>query len=114
MVESEGVDPQMILNNLKPKYVTHPGEVIMDEIEYMQITQKEFAERIGVSCSQVNQILKGKRPVNTEFALLTEAATGIPADLLLRMQTRYDRIKAENKADFMEKLKKIKKFAAAL
>ena len=114
MVEIEGVDPQMILNNLKPKYVTHPGEVIMDEIEYMQISQKEFAERIGVSCSQVNQILRRKRPVNTEFALLTEAATGIPADLLLRMQTRYDRIKAENKADFMEKLKKIKKFAAAL
>lgn len=114
MVEIEGVDPMMIASNLKPKYVTHPGEVIMDEIEYMQISQKEFAERIGVSCSQVNQILKGKRPVNTEFALLTEAATGIPADLLLRMQTRYDRIKAENKADFMEKLKKIKKFAAAL
>lgn len=114
MVEIEGVDPMMIASNLKPKYVTHPGEVIMDEIEYMQVTQKEFAERIGVSCSQVNQILKGKRPVNTEFALLTEAATGIPADLLLRMQTRYDRIKAENKADFMEKLKKIKKFAAAL
>ena len=114
MVEIEGVDPMMIASNLKPKYVTHPGEVIMDEIEYMQITQKEFAERIGVSCSQVNQILRGKRPVNTEFALLTEAATGIPADLLLRMQTRYDRIKAENKAEFMEKLKKIKKFAAAL
>lgn len=89
MVEIEGVDPQMILSNLKPKYVTHPGEIIMDEIEYMQISQKEFA-------------------------LLTEAATGIPADLLLRVQTRYDRIKAENKPDFMEKLKKIRKFAAAL
>ncbi len=89
MVEIEGVDPQMILSNLKPKYVTHPGEIIRDEIEYMQISQKEFA-------------------------LLTEAATGIPADLLLRMQTRYDRIKAENKPDFMEKLKKIRKFAAAL
>lgn len=114
MVEIEGVDPMMIASNLKPKYVTHPGEVIMDEIEYMQISQKEFAERIGVSCSQVNQILRGKRPVNTEFALLTEAATGIPADLLLRMQTRYDRIKTENKPTFMEKLKKIKKFAAAL
>ena len=89
MVEIEGVDPQMILSNLKPKYVTHPGEIIRDEIEYMQISQKEFA-------------------------LLTEAAAGIPADLLLRMQTRYDRIKAENKPDFMEKLKKIRKFAAAL
>mgnify|MGYP003294737461 FL=1 len=89
MVEIEGVDPQMILSNLKPKYVTHPGEIIRDEIEYMQISQKEFA-------------------------LLTEAATGIPADLLLRMQTRYDRIKTENKPGFMEKLKSIQKFAAAL
>jgi addiction module HigA family antidote len=87
------------------------GEVVLTP---QGVVFKEFAERIGVSCSQVNQILKGRRPVNTEFALLTEAATGIPADLLLRMQTRYDRIKAENKADFMEKLKKIKKFAAAL
>lgn len=56
----------MILNNLKPNYVTHPGEIIMDEIEYLQIRQKDFAERIGVSASLVNQILKGKRPVNTE------------------------------------------------
>ena len=114
MVEIEGVDPQMILSNLKPNYVTHPGEVIMDEIEYMQIRQKDFAERIGVSASLVNQILKGKRPVNTEFAMLTEAAIGIPADLLLRMQARYDKWKTEQKPGFMEKLKSIQKFAAAL
>ena len=77
----------MILNNLKPNYVTHPGEIIMDEIEYLQILQKDFAERIGVSASLVNQILKGKRPVNTEFAMLTEAAIGIPADLPLPYRT---------------------------
>lgn len=114
MVEIKGVDPQMILNNLKPNYVTHPGEIIMDEIEYLQIRQKDFAERIGVSASLVNQILKGKRPVNTEFAMLTEAAIGIPADLLLRMQARYDKWKTEQKPGFMEKLKSIQKFAAAL
>lgn len=114
MIEIEGIDPQMILNNLKPNYVTHPGEVIMDELEYLQIRQKDFAERIGVSASLVNQILKGKRPVNTEFAMLTEAAIGIPADLLLRMQARYDKWKTEQKPGFMEKLKSIQKFAAAL
>ncbi len=114
MIEIEGVDPQMILSNLKPKHMTHPGEIILDELEYMKITQKEFAERIGVSCPQVNQILKCRRPVNTEFALLTEAAIGIPADLLLRMQARHDIWQVENKPSFMEKLKKIKRFAAAL
>ena len=32
MIEIEGIDPMMIANNLKPTYVTHPGEVIKDEI----------------------------------------------------------------------------------
>ena len=114
MVEIEGVDPQMILNNLKPNYVTHPGEVIKDELEYLKIPQKRFAEQIGLSASLVNQVLKGKRPVNTEFALLTEAAIDIPADLLLRMQARYDRWKTAQKPGFMEKLKNVNKFAAVL
>jgi plasmid maintenance system antidote protein VapI len=52
--------------------------------------------------------------VNTEFAMLTEAAIGIPADLLLRMQARYDKWKTEQKPGFMEKLRGIQKFAAAL
>lgn len=86
----------------------------MDELEYLNITQKEFAQQIGVSCSLVNQILKGKRAVNVEFALLTEAALGLPAHMLLRMQNQYDTWKAEHKTAFMEKLKKVKKFAAAL
>ena len=46
--------------------------------------------------------------------MLTEAAIGIPADLLLRMQARYDKWKTEQKPGFMEKLKSIQKFAAAL
>ena len=114
MIELEGIDPMMIANNLKPNYVTHPGEVIKDEREYLQILQKDFAERIGLSPSLVNQVLKGKRPVNTEFAMLTEAAIGIPADLLLRMQARHDKWKTEQKPGFMEKLKSIQKFAAVL
>lgn len=114
MTEIEGFDPQMILSNLTPDHVTHPGEVIKDEIEYLNITQKEFAARIGLSATLVNLVLKGNRPVNVEFALLTEAALNIPADLLLRMQARYDRWKTEQKPGFMEKLKSIKRFAAVL
>ena len=114
MIEIEGVDPQMIADNLKPNYMPHPGEIIMDELEYLHISQKQFAEQIGVSCSLINQIIKGKRPVNTEFALLTEAALGLPADMLVRMQARYDLWKAERKPSYMEKLKSIKPFAAAL
>ena len=114
MVEIEGYDPQMILSNLKPDRMTHPGEIILDEIEYLKISQKAFAERIGVSRSLVNQVLKGKRAVTTDFDLLTEAAIDLPADMLLRMQERYDRWKVEQEPSFMERLKKVRKFAAAL
>lgn len=114
MIEIPGTDPQMIANNLKPNTAFHPGEIIMDELEYLKISQKEFAERIGVSCSLVNQIFKGKRAVSVEFALLTEAAIGFPAHILLKMQNHYDMWKVEQKTSFMEKLKKVKRFAAAL
>lgn len=112
MIEIPGVDPMMIANNLTPNHATHPGEIILDEIEYLHISQKDFAGRIGVSRTLVNLVLKGKRPVTTEFALLTEAAIDLPADMLLRMQTRYDRWKVERQPEFMEKLKSIQKLAA--
>ena len=114
MTSTHSIDSTMIANNVTPVQATHPGEVILDELEHLKITQKEFAECIGVSCSLVNQIVKGKRAVTTEFALLTEAAINIPADMLLRMQARYDRWKVEKEPAFMERIKKIRKVAAAL
>lgn len=114
MIDVPGVDSTMIANNSSPAQTTHPGEIILDEITHLGISQKEFAERIGTSRSLVSQVLTGKRAVSTEFALLTEAAIDIPADLLLRMQARYDRWKVEKEPAFMERLKKIQKFAAVL
>ena len=114
MIEISGVDPSMIANNTSPAEATHPGEIILDEIEHLGISQKDFAERIGVSRSLVSQVLSGKRAVSTEFALLTEAAIDLPADLLLRMQARYDRWKVEKEPAFMDRLSKIRKFAAVL
>lgn len=114
MIDISGVDPTMIANNTSPAQATHPGEIILDEIEHLGISQKDFAERIGVSRSLVSQVLAGKRAVSTEFALLAEAAIDLPADLLLRMQARYDRWKVEKEPAFMDRLSKIRKFAAVL
>jgi len=38
----------------------------------------------------LNEILNAKRPVNTEFALLIEAALGVDPETLMNMQTRYN------------------------
>ena len=47
---------------------THPGEVIKYELIARGITQKEFAERIGVPYTMLNYILNERRPLSASVA----------------------------------------------
>lgn len=114
MVNIQGVAPDMIANNLLPFEPTHPGELIADELEARGITQAKLSASIGVSASLINEIIKGKRGVNTEMALLIEAALDIPADLLLKLQSAYNMQTAKSDATFMQRLSAIRKIAAVL
>lgn len=104
----------MIANNLTPFEPTHPGELIKDELESRHLTQSKFADSIGVSPSLLNEIIKGKRGVNTEMALLVEAALNIPADLLLNLQSDYNMQVAKSDVSFMKRLSAIRNIAAML
>ena len=93
MITIKGIDPKMIANNLEPLEPTHPGDLLKDEIECRGISQKQLAADMGVSYTVLNDIVRGKRAVNTKFALLCEQAMDIPASLLLNLQAEYDKIK---------------------
>lgn len=41
----EGINANMIANNLKPFVPTHPGEVLKDELEFRGISQRGLARR---------------------------------------------------------------------
>lgn len=114
MIEIKGIDPKMIANNLEPFEPTHPGELLKDEIECRGVSQKQLAADMGVSYTVLNDIVNGKRPVNTEFALLCEKAMGIPAYMLLRLQTDYDMIMTKRDKSFLERLANVRKIAAVL
>ncbi len=114
MITLPNVDPSMIANNLTPFEPTHPGVLIRDELEERQISQAQFAERIGVSRSYLNEVICGKRRVNTELALLLEAALGISADLWLRLQADYNMQVAKSDSNFMKRLSDIRKIASVL
>ena len=92
----------------------HPGELVKEELEFRGIRQKEFAKKFGLSYSALNEILNAKRPITTEFALLLEAALGINADLLVRIQTDYNIQVARNNNSLHKKLNNIRKIAAVL
>ena len=114
MIEIKGIDPKMIANNLEPFEATHPGELLKDELQYRGISQKQLAQDMGVPYTVLNDIVRGKRPINTKFALLCEKATGIPAYMLLRLQSEYDMHIIKNDKAFSEKLAKVRKIAAIL
>ena len=111
MITISGVNPNMIANNIEPLYPTHPGEVLKDEIEYRKLSQKKLASDMGVSYTSFNEVLNAKRPLNTELALLIEAALGLDAIPLLQMQARYNILVAKRNNIFIEKLKKVTKIA---
>lgn len=93
---------------------THPGDVLKEEIESRGISQRKFADLLGVPYTQLNEILNGKRPVSTDFALMMEAALGISPELLINMQNRYNMAFARQKPVLRSRLLDIRKVCAAV
>ena len=71
------------MNEIK-RLPTHPGDVLKEELESRGISQKYYSELIGVSYTMLNEILNGKRPVTTDFALIVEASLGINPEMLIK------------------------------
>ena len=114
MIKIQGIDPDMIANNLTPAYPTHPGEVVKDEIEYRKISQRKLAEQTGIPYKMLNDILNGRRSMTTATAMMLEAALGVPTDSLMRLQLKYNMQQATRDKSFMERLAQVRKYAALL
>lgn len=97
-----------------PFLPVHPGELLKDELEYRHLSQKAIAKQLGLSYTAFNEILNGKRSVSADFALLTEAALGIPAHILVSMQADYNLQVAKNDSKLKKRLDEIRKIAALL
>lgn len=108
MKEMNGVRNDMIANNLTPATAVHPGEVIRDELEFRGISQRGLARTISVSPTVINELLQGKRQLNTELALLISAALNIDAEPLIELQTKYNISQAERNDVFQARLVSIR------
>jgi addiction module HigA family antidote len=96
------------------RITTHPGDVLKEELEARGISQKKFSEVLSIPYTQLNEILNGKRPVTTDFALMMEAALGINPELLINMQMRYNMSVARHKKPLLARLVDIRKACAAI
>ena len=68
----------------------HPGQYIGELIEDYQMTQKEFAENLGVSPKTISKLVKREESVSNEIAQKLEKLTNISMKTWLNLQHAYD------------------------
>ena len=112
MITVKNIQTERIANNMTSSELIHPGEMIKDEIMARGLTQKELARKMGVSYTVFNEILNGKRPVTTEYALLLEAVLGTDANIWIGLQAEYNMQRIKKNPSFMKRLEKMRKVAA--
>ena len=130
MSNDKKTDLKMRANDIITAFPTHPGEILKDEIEYRGISQRQLEDEMGIAYrgisqrqledemgmtySALNKILNARRPVTEKTALLFEAALGVNAEPLLKMQMRYSLQSTKKDSSFMARLAKGRKIVVAL
>ncbi len=66
----------------QPKNPFHPGEILLEEfLRLAEITQVEFADRLGWTKTRLNKLIKGKWGITTDSALDLADVLGTSAKL---------------------------------
>jgi antitoxin HigA-1 len=70
---------------------THPGEMLLKEfLEPLGVSQVDAAKRMNIPFQRLNAIVRGRRGVSADTALLFEALTHWDADIWLTLQAKWD------------------------
>ena len=76
----------------------HPGEVLLEEfLAPGNVTQTEFAERLGWTRARLNELIKGKRGITAEAALDLAEVLGTSPRLWMNLQATFDLAVAEKR-----------------
>lgn len=83
----------------------HPGSYVEDIVDELNITQAEFAERLGTSAKTVSKIINGEDNISKDIANRLSKLTGISIKTWIDLQTNYDikSMEIKNKQDEDEK-----------
>ncbi len=68
----------------------HPGDVLAEQIEALDITAAEAARALGIPHSRLSQILHGRRAITADTALRLSRWLGTDDEFWMNVQTRYD------------------------
>ena len=78
-------------NDLTPAYPVHPGEVLSEELKSRGISQKSFAEAVGIQATHLSALIHGVRNFTPAVAeKIASGLEGISADFWTKMQESYN------------------------
>lgn len=81
-------------NKMRP---IHPGEILKDELEELEISATAFAKALKIPTNRVTLILKGDRSITADTALRLAQYFGTTPEFWMNLQIAYDIKIAEKK-----------------
>lgn len=78
-----------------PDYLVHPGVILRDTIEALDLSQVDLARRTDLSPKHVNQILQGAASITPETALALERVTRVPARFWNALEANFQSREAQ-------------------
>jgi addiction module HigA family antidote len=84
-----------------PSTPIHPGEILKDEMEALNLSAAELARAINVPANRVSQIVSGKRNLSADTALRLGKVFSTGPQFWLNLQVAYelDLVKASGGPD---------------
>jgi antitoxin HigA-1 len=88
------------------RIATHPGQILLAEfLEPLRLTQADLARALRVPLNRVNELVRGKRGVTPESALLFSEYFGNSPEFWMNLQTAHDlsRVREERRKDMRKR-----------
>lgn len=83
--------------SIQPIAAPHPGEVVLDYLEFHGWTQRDLARRTGITPKTISEICNAKAPITPTTAIAFERVFQRPAHLWLNLQRQFDEAEARHR-----------------
>jgi len=74
-------------NQMRP---VHPGEVLQDEIEALEMSASAFAAALDVPANRITAVLNGERAITADTALRLSRYMRTSAEFWMNLQKTYE------------------------
>ena len=85
-------EKQYLVNGVAPAFPVHPGSILGEELKARGISQKKFAETVGMQATHLSALIHGTRSFTAAVTeKIASGLEGISAEFWMKSQERYNR-----------------------